>query len=73
MSREQSDGEDSVVETEFGPVDDEIVETEVDFRLPRESDLGLDQRPKDMPIVTGPIGAEDTRDLIWERHAHSGP
>ena len=33
MSREQSDGEDSVVETEVGPVDDETAETEVDFRL----------------------------------------
>ena len=60
MSREQSDGE---VETEVGPVDDETAETEVNFRLPRESDPGPDQRPKDMPIVMGAVGAEvDTHD-----------
>ena len=57
MSREQSDGEDSVVETEVGPVDDETAETEVDFRLSRGSDPGPDQMPKDTPIVTG-VGAE---------------
>ena len=63
MSREQSDGEESVVETEVGPVDDETAETEVDFHLPRGSDTGPDQMPKDMPIVTGAVRAEaDTRD-----------
>ena len=50
MSREQSDGEDSIVETEV--------------RLPRGSDPGPDQMPKDMPVVMGAVGAEaDTRDL----------
>ena len=53
MSREQSDGEDSVVETEVGPVDDE---TEVDFRLPHGSDLGPDHT-EDILIVMGAIGA----------------
>ena len=35
MSREQSDEEDGVVETEVGRVDDETAETEVDCRPPR--------------------------------------
>ena len=39
MSREQSDGEDSVVRTGDDPVDDGTAETEVNFRLPRGSDL----------------------------------
>ena len=38
MSQEQSNVEDSVVETEDGPVDDETAETEVNFLLPRGSD-----------------------------------
>ena len=33
-------------------------ETEVNFRLPRGSDPGLDRVPKDIPIVTGAVGAE---------------
>ena len=56
MSRVQSDGEDSMVETEVGPVDDGTVETEVNFRLPRGSDPGLKGVKKDMPIVTGAVG-----------------
>ena len=60
MSREQSDGEDSMVETEVVPVDDE---TEVEFCLPRGSDPGLDRIPKDIPVITGAVGAEaDTCD-----------
>ena len=47
-----------MVEAEVGPVDYETMETEVDFRPPRGSDPGPDQMPKDMPIVTGAIGAE---------------
>ena len=63
MSREQSDGEDSLVETEVVPVDDETTETEVEFRQPRATDPVLDQMPKDIPVVTGAVGAEaDTSD-----------
>ena len=63
MGREQSDGEDSVVETADGPVDDRTADTEMNFRLPRGSDPGQDRVPKDIPIVTGAIGAEaDTPD-----------
>ena len=53
MSREQFDGEDSVVETEDGPVEDETAETEVNFRMLRGSDPGPDQMQKDIPVVTG--------------------
>ena len=64
MNREQSDGEDSVVETEVDPVDDETAETDVNFRPPRGSDLGPDQMPKDIPIITVAVGAEEEkRDL----------
>ena len=63
MSREQSDGDDSVVETEGGPVDDGTAETEVNFRLPRGSDPGPEGVPKDIPFITGAFGAEaDTPD-----------
>ena len=59
MRREQSDGEDGVVETDVGPVDDETAETEVDFRLPR----GYDRMPEDRPIIKGAVGAQmDKRD-----------
>ena len=58
MSREQSDGEDSVVETEDGPVDDGTAETEVNLRLPRGSDPGPELVRKDIPIVPGAVGAE---------------
>ena len=52
-----------MVETEDGPVDDGTAETEVNFRLPRVSDPGPDLVPKDIPIVTGAVGAEaDTPD-----------
>ena len=47
MSREQSEQEDGVVETEVGPVDDETAETEVDFRPPR----GTNRMPDDSPII----------------------
>ena len=63
MSREQSDGEDSVVETEDGPVDDGTAETEANIRLPRGSDPGPELVPKDILIVTGDVHAEaDTPD-----------
>ena len=42
----------------MAPVDDGIAETEVNFRLPRGSDPGLDRVPKDIPIITGAVGAE---------------
>ena len=58
MSREQSDGEDSVVGTGDGPVDDGTVETEMNFRLPRGSDPGPDRVQRDIPIVTGAVGTE---------------
>ena len=63
MSREQSDEEDSMVETEVVPVDDETTETEVEFRRPRGSDPGPDWMPKYIPVITGAVGAEaDTHD-----------
>ena len=63
MSREQSDGEDGVVETEDCQVDNGTAETEVNFRLPRGSDPGLELVPKDIPIVPGAVVAEaDTPD-----------
>ena len=52
MSREQSDGEDSMAETEVVPVDDKAGETEVELCLPRGAGPGLDQIPKDVPVVT---------------------
>ena len=55
MSREQSDREESMVETEVVPVDDE---TEVEFCLPRGADPRPDQIPKDVLVVTGAAGAE---------------
>ena len=58
MSLEQSDGEDSMVETEVVPVDDKTAEIEVEFRPPRGSDPGPYQMPKDIPVITGAIGAE---------------
>ena len=62
MSREQSDGENRG-ETEDGPVDDEAAETDVNFHMLRGSDPGPDQMPKDIPVVTGAVGAEaDTLD-----------
>ena len=55
----QSDGDDSVVETEVGLVDDETAETEVEFRLTR----GSDGVPEDRPIITGAVRVyEDKRD-----------
>ena len=52
-----------MVETENGPVDDETGETEVNFRMPRGSDPGPDQMPRDIPVVTGTVGTEaDTLD-----------
>ena len=49
-----------MVETEDGLVDDGTAETEVKFRLPRGSDPGPEGVPKDIPIVTGAVGAEAT-------------
>ena len=51
MSREQSNGEDNVMGTEDGPVDDGAMETEVNFRLPGGSASELVS--KDIPIVKG--------------------
>ena len=63
MIGEQSDREDNLVGTEVVPVDDETAETEVEFRQPCGSEPGPDQMPKDIPVVTGAIGAEtDMRD-----------
>ena len=45
MSREQSDGEDSVVETGT-----DRFETEVELRLPVEVDMEPDRIRKDIPI-----------------------
>ena len=68
MSQEQSDEEDSVVETAVDPVDDGTAETEVNFRLPRGSDSGQDRVLKDVPIIMGAIGVEaDTLDLGQKR------
>ena len=59
MSQVQSGGEDGMVDTEVGPVDDETAETEVDFRPSR----GSDRVPEDRPIITGAVAAEaDERD-----------
>ena len=51
MSREQSDGENSIAGTEVVPVEDETEETEVEFCLPRGTGPGPDRIPKDVPIV----------------------
>ena len=55
MSREQSDGEDSVVGTGVDRFVDATAETEVELRLPLEADMETDQIPKDIPI--SPPGA----------------
>ena len=45
--------------TEVGPVGDENVETEVEFRPPRETNRMSEERP----IITGVVGTEtDERD-----------
>ena len=63
MSQEQSDRENSVVETEEGPVDDGTAATEMNLHMPRGSGLGSELVPKNIPIVTGAVGAEaDTPD-----------
>ena len=65
MSREQSDEEDGVVETEDGQADDETAETEPNGRLARGSDPGpeLVQKDTSIPILPGVVGAEaDTPD-----------
>ena len=68
MSQEQSDGENGVVETEVGPVDDETAETEMDFRPPRGSDWmpGIGQSSRE------PSERRRTS-VIQDRHADSGP
>ena len=45
MSREQSDGEDSVVGTGVDRFVDATAETEVELRLPLEADIETDQIP----------------------------
>ena len=59
MSREQPGEEDGAMGTEVGPVGDENVETEVEFRPPR----GTNQMSEEMPIITGVVRTEtDERD-----------
>ena len=57
MSREQSDGEDSVVETGVDRFV-ETAETEVELRLPLETGMEPDQIPKDIPIPQGAVGLD---------------
>ena len=58
-----------MVDTEEGPVD---VETEVNSRMPRGSDPGLDQVPKDRPIVLCESLARRQIRLIRDRCTDSG-
>ena len=58
MSREQSDGEDSVVGTGVNRFVDATAETEVELRLPLEADMETDQIPKDIPIPPGTVGLD---------------
>ena len=68
MSREQSDEEDGVVETNDGQADDETAETEVNGRLARGSAPGPELVQKDIPIIPGVVGADaDTPDLGQQR------
>ena len=68
MSREQFDGEDSVVKTEAGRVGDKTVETEMNGHLACGSAAGLELVQKVVPIVPGVVGAEaDTLDLGQQR------
>ena len=53
MSRERSEEEDGVVGTEVGPMSNENVETEVDYRPLRGTNQMLDDRP----IIMGAVGA----------------
>ena len=58
MSREQSDGEDSVVETGTDRLVYATAETEVELRLPLEVDMELDRIRKDIPIYQGAVGLD---------------
>ena len=58
MSREQSDGEDGVVETGIDRFVDATVETEVELRLSLEVDMELDRIHKDIPIYPGAVNLD---------------
>ena len=53
MSRQHSDGEDSVVETGTDQFVDATAETEVELRLPLEVDMEPDRICKDIPGSVG--------------------
>ena len=55
MSREQSDGEHSVVEAGTDRFVDATAETEVELRLPLEVDLEPERICKDIPIYPGAV------------------
>ena len=67
MSRDQSDGEDSVLETEISPFDDGTAETEVNGCLTCGAALGLELLA---PIVPG--GPESSH-LIRDSNTDSDP
>ena len=58
MSREQTDGEDSVVGIGVDRFVDATAEMEVELRLPFEADMERDQIPKDLPISPGAVGLD---------------
>ena len=72
MSREQSDGEDSVGETGTDGFVDATAETEVELRLPLEVDVGPDQIRKDVPI-NSQLSIWMLLILIRKRSADSDP
>ena len=77
MSREQSDGEDGVVETGIDRFVDATVETEVELCLPLEVDMELDRIRKDIPIYPGDVdldvGGPDLGTQRWTPNSRKGP
>ena len=55
-----------------GPGTEVEEETEVELRLPRGTDPGPDEIPKDVPIIMGAAGAEQIC-AIRDKHADSDP
>ena len=72
MSREQSDGEDSVAETGNGGFADAAGEMEVELRLPREFDVGPGQIRKDVLINSAAVNL-DAVDPDPETQCRFGP